>query len=268
MKKSFKPYIVFPFLLLSACASKQELVVVKDDLQKLRQDSENIKTQSAGSFSEVQQVRDEVARLQGSIEEINHNNRKVFGRLDMEDSLLVHKADDLESRLQKIEQYLGFAKESAPTPKPASTQTPAPIPASTPDKKSDPVSAAKQIVVPAENDLLNDGLEKLGKKNYGAARESFSSLIKSYPKSPLLADAQFGVAESYFYEKWYEKAILEYQVVIAKYTKSSKRPASLYKQAISFEKIGDTANAKARFSDLMSIYPTSPEAKLAKKKLQ
>lgn len=264
MIKKIKPFIVVPFFVLSACASKQDLVIVRDDLQKLRSDSETIKTQSAGSYSDVQQVRDEVSRLQGSIEEINHNNRKVFGRLGMEDSLLVHKADDLESRLQKIEQYLGFLKEGSPST--VTTQAIPPVTPS-PSQKASVVDESKKAVALTDKQLLDDGLEKFGKKSYAAARESFSSLIKTYPKSPLVSDAQFHLADSYFNEKWYEKAILEYQVVIAKYIKSSKRPAALYKQALSFENIGDKANAKARFSTLVNLYPSSPEAKLARKKL-
>jgi tol-pal system protein YbgF len=92
--------------------------------------------------------------------------------------------------------------------------------------------------------------------------------MQAYPKSELFDDAQFFLAESYFSEKWYEKAVLEYQTLIAKYTKSNKRPAALYKQALAFEKLGDTVNAKARFRDVVSVYPASPEAAQAKKKLQ
>ncbi|WP_076789970.1 tol-pal system protein YbgF [Chlorobium sp. KB01] len=255
MNTKIKPFLLFPFFLLSACASKQELVVVKDDLLKLKTDSETIKTQTAVSYSDVQQIRDEVARLQGSIEEARYNNSKTFGRLGMEDSLLVHKFDDLDSRLQKIESYLGLEKEQRLAP------------AVSKPKSSAVTDTLKTTEISPEKKLLDEGVVLFGKKSYSAARESFGKLIQGYPKSPLLSDAQFYLAESYFLEKWYEKAILEYQVVIAKYTKSSKRPAALFKQAICFEKIGDTASARARYSSLVSVYPASPEAKLAKKKL-
>ncbi len=254
MDTKFKPFIFLPALMLYACASKQDLIVVEDDLRKLKTESESIKTQSAGSYSDVQQVRDEISRLQGSIEEVSHKNAQAFGRLGMEDSLLVHKTDDLESRLQKIEQYLGIEKKEKEKILSAVPQP------------NNSVEAAKASTVLDDAALLNEGLEKLGKNNYASARESFSALIKTYPKSSLLDKAQFNLAESFFNEKWYEKAILEYQVVIAKYTKSTKRPASLYKQALAFEKIGDEVNAKARFKTLINIYPTAPEAALARKR--
>ncbi len=252
MNKQLKSFLFLPFIVLSACATKQDLIVVEDDLRKLKTESETIKTQSAGSYSDVQKVNDEISRLQGIIEENSHKNSQLFGRLGMEDSLLVHKIDDLDQRLQKIEQHLGLdGKDKSPSSIPHSNES---------------VDGSSGVIDDVA--LLKEGLERLGKHSFASARESFSALLKTYPKSNLVDQAQFHLAESYFNEKWYEKAILEYQVVIAKYTKSSKRPAALFKQAISFEKIGDTVNAKARLKTLVNIYPTAPEAALARKKMK
>lgn len=253
MHKKIKPFIFVPVLALSACASKQDLLVVEDNLKKLKTDSDVIRSQTAVSYSDVQQIRDDVSRLQGSIEEISHNNRQSFGRLGMEDSLLVHKVDELELRLQKIEDYLAHAKQDSSASAALLLQN-----AAMESKKTPPSS---DVV------LLGEGLGKLDKKSYAAARESFSLILQSKPASAFADEAQFYVAESYFSEKWYEKAILEYQIVIAKYPKSTKRPAALYKQALSFELIGDMVNAKARFKDLVNVYPSSSQAALARKKL-
>jgi len=254
MNKKITPFLFLPVLFLSACASKQDLVVVADDLKKLKTESETIKTQSAGSYSDVQKVHDDISRLEGSIEEAAHKNRQTFARLGMEDSLLVHKVDDLESRLQKIEQYLGIEKKEQ-----SSLVAP---------KSEESAESAKPAVVTEDALLLKEGLERLAKNSFAPSRESFTALLKKYPASALADQAQFYLAGSFFSEKWYEKAILEYQVVIAKYTKSSKRPAALFKQAIAFEKIGDEVNAKARFKTLVNVYPKAPEAALARKKIK
>ncbi len=253
MSKSIKPFLVLPLLLLSSCASKQDLLVVTDDLRKLKSDAETVKSQSAGSYTDVQQLRDEVLRLQGLLEEMGHSNHQEFARLGVEDSLLIHKVDELESRVQKIEQYPALAKF-------VSKASPVPL------KLNDAPSADKKRELPSDAVLLKDGLEQLAKKNYTGARESFTTVVKSYPKSDLADDAQFHLAESYFSEKGYEQAILAYQVVIAKYPKSNQRPAALYKQAIAFERIGDAQHAKERFKDLLNVYPASPEADLVRKR--
>ena len=244
MNKTVKHLLFLPVLALGACASKSDFTVVQNDVIKLKTEAETIKSQSAVSYADVQQIRDDVARLRGSIEESDNRNSNTFSRLGVEDSLLVHQVGNIESRLVRIEQYLGLAKE--------------------PDKKD----AGKATAAQNDAALLKAGTDKLGAKNYAAAREDFKSLLQKYPKSTLVSDAQFQIAESYFNDQWYEKAILEYQVVIAKYKKSQKRPSALYKQARAFELIGDKANAKARYKDLMSVYPASSEAALAKKRVK
>ena len=244
-------FFLFPVVALGGCASKSDLVVVSDDVRKLRTESETIKSQSAASYSDVQQVRDEVAQLQGKLDEMGYRNRQTFGRLGLEDSLLVQKMDNIDTRLGRIEQQLGLGSQKPVAPKGSAVAA-----------GSVPASAS------TDSALLNDGVQKLSKNSYASARESFTSLMQTYPKSSLFDDAQFYIAESYFSEKWYEKAVLEYQVVIAKYTKSNKRPTALYKQGLAFEQLGDQVNAKARFRDLLNVYPASPEAAMAKKKLQ
>jgi tol-pal system protein YbgF len=244
MDKKLRPLLILPLFALSSCASQEDLVVVREDVQK-------VKTQTAGSYSDVQRLRDEVSQLQGRIEEISHNNAQTFGRLGMEDSLLVHKVDEMDARLQKIEQYLAIGTAGS---------------LAAPKQQPEQVKTAD--VPPTDSAILKDGIDKLGMKKYSAARESFTSLIRKFPKSDLADDAQFNIGESYFNEKWYEKAILEYQGVIEKYPKSNKRPAALYRQALAFEMIGDAANAQERFRDIVNLYPKSSEAVLARKKMK
>ena len=167
MNKKITPFLFLPVLFLSACASKQDLVVVADDLKKLKTESETIKTQSAGSYSDVQKVHDDISRLEGSIEEAAHKNRQTFARLGMEDSLLVHKVDDLESRLQKIEQYLGIEKKEQ-----SSLVAP---------KSEESAESAKPAVVTEDALLLKEGLERLAKNSFAPSRESFTALLKKYP---------------------------------------------------------------------------------------
>lgn len=256
--------LLVPFLFLSACASKQDLVVVKDNL-------ETIKTQSAGSYTEMQQVRNRMGAIEGRIDESSYRSRSAFQRLGAEDSLLVQKQDELERRIRAVERYLGLTpppKAAAPAPVPAPADS---VAAAMPDSAaavpSAPVAAAEAPALKSDSDLFNEGAAMFGKDRFSEARDRFAGLIREYPNSSRAGDAQFFIAESWFAEKAYDKAILEYQAVIAKYTKSPKRPAAIYKQARSFELIGDATNAKTRYRDLVNVYPQAPEAKLARQKL-
>ncbi|AAM71879.1 MAG TPA: tol-pal system protein YbgF [Chlorobaculum sp.] len=257
-----------PAIFLSACASQKDLSYVQGEVSQLKQESTVIKQQSAGSYSEMTQYREEIASLNGKIDELQYDYRTSKKRLDMEDSLLVRKVDDLENRIARIEQYLGIestGKDKSLVPK----VLPPPPSSSMSSNSSGSTSAqSKEEASAATGEaLLSEGLIKMKRGDYAGARESFNAFMTGNPKSPKVADAQFFLAETYYNEKWYEKAILEYQTVIARYTKSPKRPAALYKQGLSFAKIGDEANAKARYKDVLNLYPQSPEAKLAQKNL-
>jgi tol-pal system protein YbgF len=100
------------------------------------------------------------------------------------------------------------------------------------------------------------------------ARRGFAKLIEKFPKSQHADNAQFWIGETYYQEKWFEKAILEYQKVIENYPKGNKVPAALLKQGLAFQKIGDTANARLILKELIKKYPQTSEGSIAKQKLK
>ena len=75
------------------------------------------------------------------------------------------------------------------------------------------------------------------------------------------------IHEIYYREKWFEKAILEYQKLIEKYPKCKKAPAALLKQGLAFQKIGDNASSRLILEELVNKYSKSSEAKIALEKL-
>ena len=92
--------------------------------------------------------------------------------------------------------------------------------------------------------------------------------MADFPDSPQANSAQFWVGETYYREKWFEKAILEYQKVVENYPKGNKLPAALLKQGFAFSNLGDNANARLILESLIQKYPDSSEAGIAAKKLQ
>ena len=62
--------------------------------------------------------------------------------------------------------------------------------------------------------------------------------------------------------------LLEMEQAISKYPESSKIPAALFKQALSFLELGDKKNARNLFRKVIEQYPRSDQGELAKKKLE
>jgi len=127
------------------------------------------------------------------------------------------------------------------------------------------VSAKKPV---SEEEIYRSAKQAFDQGDSEAARRGFQEFIKRYPKSKNADNAQFWIGEIYYREKWYEKAILEYQNVIEKYPQGNKVPAALLKQGLAFSSIGDKANAKLILEELNRKYPKSNEAKVAAETLK
>ena len=131
----------------------------------------------------------------------------------------------------------------------------------------------KPEATPAAVSLSDKELYEQAKKAYDSgkledARQGFIDLLKQHPKSQNADNAQFWIGETYYREKWFEKAILEYQKVIEKYPQGNKVPASRLKQGLAFSNLGDKTNARLILQELIKQHPQSNEAKIAKKKLK
>ncbi|MBW1759740.1 MAG: tol-pal system protein YbgF, partial [Deltaproteobacteria bacterium] len=81
------------------------------------------------------------------------------------------------------------------------------------------------------------------KGDFENARKGFQKVLKRFPNSRNADNARFWIGETYYREKWYDKAILEYQKVIEEYPKGNKVSAALLKQGIAFYNLGEKTNA-------------------------
>ncbi len=156
--------------------------------------------------------------------------------------------NQLEARLKYIEQYLNL--ESA-----GSRSAP-----------KDPSQPAEKTL--SDQDRYVAAKQAFDQGDFEAARPAFESIIKDFPKSEHADNAQFWIGEIYYREKWYEKAILEYQKVIENYPKGNKVPASLLKQGFAFISLGDRANARLILKELSQKHPETNEGKIALQKLK
>jgi tol-pal system protein YbgF len=108
----------------------------------------------------------------------------------------------------------------------------------------------------------------LDKGDVKAARKGFRNLIKKFPRSKNADNAQFWIGESYYREKWYQKAILEYQKVIENYPRGNKVAGAYLKQGLSFAALGENANSRLILNELIKKFPNSGEAVIGQKKLK
>ena len=165
------------------------------------------------------------------------------------------------SLILRYDQYLNLE------PSKRAAQKPEPAPKPEPEKKPE----APIPKEPAEKDVYQSAKSAFDRGDYDSARKGFQDFLAKYPKSGNADNAQFWIGETYYREKWYEKAILEYQKVIENYPKGNKVQAALLKQGLAFFNLGgktNIANSRLILRELVSKYPKSNEAKIATQKLK
>jgi tol-pal system protein YbgF len=231
---------------------RKQRQVLKSDIEGRNQ---ALRQQSAGLRAFLEEMNEEIRILSGRLDEIEHRLQQEQRKAQESEKKRKEKLDQLAQRTDRnseqirgMEQYLNLES----TKKPVAVAAPG-------------VSAKKP---PSEEEVYRSAKQAFDQGDSEAARRRFQEFIKRYPKSKNADNAQFWIGEIYYREKWYEKAILEYQNVIENYPKGNKVPAALLKQGLAFSNIGDSANAKLILEELNRKYPKSNEARVAAETLK
>jgi len=116
-------------------------------------------------------------------------------------------------------------------------------------------------------DEYRAGLRAFQDQQFDKAVQQFRLFQRKYPNSEMADDAQYWIGESYFSQKDYNRAILEFNDVL-KYRKGDKVPAALLRQAQAFIEIGDKTDARLILQKLLNDHPNSEQARDAKERLQ
>jgi tol-pal system protein YbgF len=280
--KKYLLTIFFPALLFS-CAAKQDVIhldnrlaqveIASAKMQMLLNRTTNeidsklanfgegeldIRSQSASLNVQIDSLKEELRVINGRLEEVQYQMSQEGTGSEKNVVQLQEMVAHQNERLRRLENYLNL--ESMERKTSGSIQ----IAETAPETKPIQDEPVKDL---SDTDLYLIAKKAFDQGNYEAARQGFEDLLKRYPSSPRANNAQFWLGETYYQEKWFEKAILEYQKVIDKYPKDSKVPAALLKQGYAFLNLGDKTNARLVLRELMDKFPSSNEAAVAKKKL-
>ncbi len=269
--------IIFSVILFSGCAMQQDVVILDERLAslqlqnaKLEKEVKLLKSQMENVFPDMERItrdsKNKSAGIYVNIDKLKDKLQLLSGRMEESDFLLKQRIkafedsgksskNKTEKRIEKaqadisrIEKYLNFESSAVHDYKEKDY------------KKIDKSLGKDELYMFAKQALDNNELE--------TARKGFLKFLKQYPKSKKSDNAQFWIGETYYREKWYEKAILEYQEVIEKYPKGNKLPSALLKQGFAFNNIGDNANARLILKELIKKHPKSNEAAIAKQKIK
>lgn len=239
-----------------------DLAAAIKDLEKTVQTIDQSSRENIAEINqELQQVHKKYGELQGMMEETAYR----FGQTDPDSrtdlTQVLERMDRAVSRnhvrITRLETYMGFE----PT-------VPGTEEGESPDSAL-PGDDTGQVKMPVSDKVAYEQAKKtFDNGDMEAARIQFENFINTFPESPLAGNARFWIADSYYVEKWYEKAILEYQKVLEEYPDSNKVAAARLKQGYAFAELGEKANARLILNELITRYPDSREATFAREKLK
>ena len=116
-----------------------------------------------------------------------------------------------------------------------------------------------------EIDLYKEALELFEVSRYAEALEVFRDLIISFPEGTYSADAYFWSGELYLVQEQLEDAREHYLVVAEKFKDHDRVADCLYKLGVIEKILLNDEAANSYFSRLISEYPDTGAAELAKK---
>jgi len=229
-------------------------------------------------FNQVEAIKADIARIRGQIEVLTHELTESQKR---QRDLYV----DLDSRMRKLEAGPGTsvpapvvegpppvgglpANAGVTPPVVAGAAGTPPAPAPAPAVAGNPALAVSVVPAPASEQRLYDGaLDQFKRGDYPGAITSFSSFVKTYPRSPLAASAQYWVGNAQFARKDYRGAIASQRTLLQSWPDSTKVPDALLNIASAQSELGDSAVARRTLEELIAKFPQSESAGKARQRL-
>jgi len=130
-----------------------------------------------------------------------------------------------------------------------------------------PVGPSGNPAGPGPEQMYDLAYQQYRGSRYGTARQAFREFLRMFPTHERAPDALYFIGESFAGENA-DSAAAVYQQVVKTYATSPRAPSALYKLGFLAEQRGDKGAARTYYARVIAGYPRSPEANLARDKLQ
>lgn len=216
------------------------------------------------------------------IDDQTANNRKAFAdqKLQVDNvadgvRVLREKADDTNVRLSTVSQELEAVRQAMSSMPSAQVAVPPgaePSPAGEPGAA--PTTAAPIATTPpgsapfiSPQRMYDNAYSDYTGGQYDIAIQGFNAYIASFPKSDKADDAQLNIGNAYYAAGKYREATDAFQKVISTYPNGDSVPAAYYKLGLTYTDLKQPDLARRAFETVSQKYPATPEATLAKQRL-
>ena len=135
------------------------------------------------------------------------------------------------------------------------------------------VVADEEIVVqedgPSEDEVMfQRALLLVKRKKWDQAGGVLQTFLRAHPDSRWQLEAMYLLGECLFYLERYSGAVRQYQQVVDRDERGEWAARAMFKQGLSFAEMDRLDESKVFLSDLIRLYPGSPEAKKARMRVK
>lgn len=195
-----------------------------------RMENKADKTGALDLNGQVEQLRQEIAKLRGQVEVLTNELSNTQQR--QKDFYV-----DLDNRLRKLE----------------------------PQKTT--IDGRESLIQPGEQSVYDAALALFKGGDYRGAVSAFVDFLRRYPQSGYAASAQYWLGNTYYAQRDYRNAINAQQLVVKNYPDSPKVPDALLNIASCHIELKDKAAARKTLQNVIANYPDSQAAQTAKERL-
>lgn len=249
--------------LLSGCASRGAVDAVRRDVDEtktriysLEKDLSTAREGEKDLKEEFAALRKSDADLQASLDGARTEMQALAGKVDdfgvgtkKSADQLVRYREDVDRRIVAIEARIVKLQAAVDELN---------------KKLQEGIQAAAVTDTSRTDALYQKGLESFKAGDMPTARTQLTTFIDQQPQHELVSNARYWIGESFYSEKNYEQAILEFQEVIKQFPKKEKAPSAMLKQALAFKALQDVKSSRYVLGKLVQEYPKSEEAKRAR----
>jgi len=222
---------------------QQEVLPIEERLDQLEQQMRNLN--SAGVLSQLDELHQDMQRLQGRIEVQSHDMKILSVQIRSFYQDLDHRLSDGSNPQKKS--VFKFNKNN----------------------KSGSEAITRHSDFPEKDDLVYQAAYNLlSDKNYTKAAPAMRDYIKNYPNGRFVGNAHYWLGELHLLKEQTKEAIKEFMIVVNEYQQHPKTADALLKLGVIYSQQGQHQEAINSFSKVQDLFPDSPSARLAETRLR
>jgi TolA-binding protein len=133
-----------------------------------------------------------------------------------------------------------------------------------------PSAASGTLVADSTHEVMHlyyRALDRIKARDYDGALGDLREFLAAEPDHVYADRAQFQIADVHFRNKEYGLAVVATNLLEARYPHSFMLPQALYERGVSYEEMGNGAQASTVLRELVKRFPADPAADQASKKL-